>query len=323
MKSLLFVLFMVSAITAHADVYKCVKDGKTSYGESRCDNTENGDSLNSNAGLNKGLAAFESGNYEMAYSLLNPLAQSGVAMAQNTIGRMYLQGQGVPTNPDKALILFRKAAKQGLPNAKNNLGVMYAAGNVVPQDYRQAILWFREAADQGFILAMNNLADMYEHGLGVKPDHTEADNWRKKSQGTGSVTESTPIVIETVGKKEYEKGLEFYYEWDFARAADWFQQAARKGHPEAQLKLATMYQDGQGVKKSEEQAKYWLQKAKSGAHTMDDNRDRVILIDTSSGKYIPPPPALTPVACGCPEGTPFGKCKCSVSAQGCSCVSEQ
>ncbi|MEO8343234.1 MAG: hypothetical protein ABI536_05390 [Gallionella sp.] len=35
------------------------------------------------------------------------------------------------------------------------------------------------------------------------------------------------IVIETVGKKEYEKGLEFYYRWDFAGAAEWFQQAAR------------------------------------------------------------------------------------------------
>ena len=294
MKRLFFILSMVIAITAHAEIYKCVKDGKTSYGENRCNGTGNGNSINTNAGLNEGLAAFESGNYEMAYRLLNPLAESGVAMAQNTVGRMYLQGQGVPKNPDKALILFRKAAKQGLPNAKNNLGVMYAAGNVVPQDYRQAVVWFREAADQGFALAMNNLADMYENGLGVKPDRIEADKWRKKSQGTENATNSTPVVIETVGKKEYEKGLDFYYRWDFAGAAEWFQQAARKGHPEAQLKLATMYQHGQGVKKSEEQARYWFQKAKNGAHTMDDHRDRVILIDTSSGEYTPPPSPPAP-----------------------------
>lgn len=280
---------MVITITAHGEVYKCIKDGKTSYSEIRCDGTGKGNPLNSYAGLKEGLAAFESGDYEMAYSQLNPLAESGVAMAQNTIGRMYLQGQGVPANPDKALILFRKAAKQGLPNAKNNLGVMYAAGNAVPQDYQQAIIWFREAADQGFALAMNNLADMYKKGLGVKPNHMEADKWRKKYQDTINTTSSTPVVIKTVGKDEYEKGLEFYYRWDFVGAAEWFQQAATKGHPEAQLKLATMYQHGQGVKKSEEQAQYWARKAKNGAHTMDDNRDRVILIDTSSGEYPPPP----------------------------------
>lgn len=246
--------------------------------------------------LKEGLDAFENGNYEMAFSLLNPLAESGVAMAQNTIGRMYSEGSGVSINPDKALILFRKAAKQGLPNAKNNLGVMYAAGNAVPQDYQQAIVWFREAADQGFALAMNNLAEMYENGLGIKPDHAEADKWRKKSHDIGNKTNSTPILIETVGKKEYETGLGFYYGWNFVEAAKWFQQAATKGHPEAQLKLSTMYQHGQGVKKSEEQALYWLQKAQNGAHTMDDNRDRVILIDTSSSDYIPPPAMSAPAA---------------------------
>lgn len=289
MRKIFFILPMAIAITTHAEVYKCVKDGKTSYSENRCDGTENRNPINSYAGLKEGLAAFENGNYEMAYRQLNPLAESGVAMAQNTIGRMYLQGQGVPKNPNKALILFRKAAKQGLPNAKNNLGVMYAAGNVVSQDYEQAIVWFREAANQGFSLAMNNLADMYENGLGVKPNHVEAERWRKNSQGTGNTTNSTPVRIQTVGKKEYETGLEFYYGWDFVRAVEWFQQAATKGHPEAQLKLATMYKHGQGVKKSEEQALYWSRKAKSGAHTIDDNRDRVTLIDESSSEYTPPP----------------------------------
>jgi len=33
--------------------------------------------------------------------------------------------------------------------------------------------------------------------------------------------------------------------------------------------------------------------------------------------------APIPMACDCPEGTPFGKCKCSVGSQGCSCVIEQ
>lgn len=291
MRKIFFVLSIAVTFNTHAEVHKCVKDGKISYSENQCDGTGSLTSMNSYPGLKEGMAAFESGNYELAYSQLKPLAESGVAIAQNAVGRMYLQGQGVPENPDKALMLFHKAAKQGLPNAKNNLGVMYAGGKAVPQDYKQAIVWFREAADQGFALAMNNLADIYENGLGVKPNHEEAAKWRKKSQGIGIVTNSTPVVIETVGKKEYEKGLEYYYGWNFVKAAEWFEQAALKGHPEAQLKLASLYKNGQGVKKSEEQALFWSRKAKSGEHTMDDNRDRVIIIDTSSGEYTPPPKA--------------------------------
>ena len=88
-----------------------------------------------------------------------------------------------------------------------------------------------------------------------------------------------------------------------------------------------MYQHGQGVQKNEAQAQYWTQKAKDGKHTLNDNRDRVLLIDVSaeeSKRMSSRSGAVTPMACGCPEGTPFGKCKCSVSSKGvCSCVIEK
>lgn len=294
-QKIFFTFSIIITFNTQAEIYKCVKEGKTTYSEKPCDGVGHGISKKTSyPGLLEGMAAFESGNYVLAYSQLNPLAESGVAIAQNAVGRMYLQGQGVPANPDIAMILFIKAAKQGLPNAKNNLGVMYADGKAVRQDYKQAIVWFKEAADQGFGLAMNNLADMYENGLGVKPNHEEAVKWRKKSQGSEIVTNSTPVVIETAGKKEYDEGLEYYHGWNFVEAAKWFEQAAIKGHPEAQLKLASLFEHGQGVIKSEEQAQYWMQKARNGAHTMNDKRDRVILIDASSGNYTPPTPRIEP-----------------------------
>jgi TPR repeat protein len=285
MRKLYLLCSLVVSFIAHAEVYKCAKDGKVSYSDNPCDDAaiaKNRIAIKLSAGLTEGLSAFENGNYDLAFSKLNPLAESGVAMAQNTVGRMYLQGQGVAQDSNKALILFRKAANQGLANAKNNLGVMYAAGGTIPQDYKQAIAFFQQAADQGFSLAMNNLADMYEKGLGVNPDHVEADKWRKRSQNIRPAKNSTPIGIETVGKKEYEKGLGSYYSWDFAGAAESFRQAAEKGHPEAQLILASMYRQGQGVSKNEAKALYWAQKAKDGGHTMNDNRDRVLLNDISA-----------------------------------------
>lgn len=329
MKKLFFLLLMVMSVSAHAAAYKCVKEGQVSYSDSPCDgaaNIVNRNATKSSSSLEEGLSAFENENYDLAYRKLNPLSEGGVAMAQNTIGKMFMQGQGVPQDFSKALILFRKAASQGLANAQTNLGVMYAAGNGVQQDYKQAIVWFKKAANQGFVIAMSNLADMYENGLGVNPDHVEADMWRTKSQGIEPAKKNDLVEIKTVGNSEYEKGLEFYYRYDFAVAAELFRQAAEKGHPEAQLKLAWMYQHGQGVKKSGAQAQYWTQKAKGGEHTLNDNRDRVLLIDASAeeSERMSRSSAVATKACGCSEGTAFGKCKCSVSSKGaCSCVIEK
>jgi TPR repeat protein len=76
-------------------------------------------------------------------------AEQGVAEAQNDLGAMYHQGQGVPQDYAEAMKWFRKAAEQGQADAQSNLGVMYVAGQGVPQDYVQAYLWFILAAAQG------------------------------------------------------------------------------------------------------------------------------------------------------------------------------
>lgn len=227
--------------------------------------------------LDEGLSAFEKGNYDVAYRTLLPLSDAGIAMAQNTLGRMYLRGRGVPQDDHQALLLFRKAASQGLPNAKNNIGTMYVAGRGVKQDFQQAVAWYLEAAHQGFPLAMDNLADMYAKGFGVMPDQAEASRWRAQARSAGFTGAKDVMHIERVGTTEYQKALEFYYQWKFAEAAPFFQQAAEKGHPEAQLILGALYHDGQGVQKDKQQAQYWTQEAAKQGHHMKDNRDRVVI----------------------------------------------
>lgn len=232
---------------------------------------------NPSSDLEEGLSAFEKGNYDVAHRKLLPLSDAGVALAQNTLGRMCLRGLGVSQDDNQALLLFRKAASQGLPNAKNNIGVMYTAGRGVRQDYKEAVAWFLEAANEGFPLAMDNLAEMYEKGFGVMPNQAEADRWRAKGRSAGFTGKKDVIKSQTVGETEYQKALEFYYQWKFAEAAPFFQQAAEKGHPEAQLILGTLYQSGQGVQKDEQQAQYWTQEATKQGQDMKDNRDRVVI----------------------------------------------
>ena len=56
---------------------------------------------------------------------------------------------------------------RGTPDAQNNLGVMYANGEGVPEDDAEAVRWYRLAADQGDADAQYNLGVMYANGEGV------------------------------------------------------------------------------------------------------------------------------------------------------------
>ena len=73
----------------------------------------------------------------------------GHAAGQNSLGRMYAEGRGVPQDDTEAVRWFRLAADQGLPVAQNELGLMYAEGRGVPQNYADAVRWFASRRPRG------------------------------------------------------------------------------------------------------------------------------------------------------------------------------
>ena len=104
-------------------------------------------------------------------------AEQGAANAQNDLGVMYYNGEGVPQDYVEAVRWYRLAADQGFAVAQLNLGVMYDRGRGVPQDYVEAVRWYRLAVDQGFAAAQYNLGFMYDRGRGVTLDYVEALKW--------------------------------------------------------------------------------------------------------------------------------------------------
>ncbi len=76
----------------------------------------------------KGIEAFQKGDYETGLSFLKPLAQQGDAEAQSDLGLMYYNGIGVSKDFNEALVWFRKAADQDAAEAQSNLGSMYYSG---------------------------------------------------------------------------------------------------------------------------------------------------------------------------------------------------
>ena len=76
----------------------------------------------------KGLTAYNSGDYATALREWTPLAEQGDADAQYNLGVMYANGQGVSQDYKTAVKWYRLAAEQGNPRAQGNLGAHHALG---------------------------------------------------------------------------------------------------------------------------------------------------------------------------------------------------
>ena len=73
----------------------------------------------------KGLDAYDAGDYATALQEWRPLAEQGDADVQTLVGAMYSNGKGVPQDYTEAVKWYRLASEQGYGSAQYNLGIMY------------------------------------------------------------------------------------------------------------------------------------------------------------------------------------------------------
>lgn len=85
----------------------------------------------------------------------------------------------------KELKAVSKAAEAGDAVAQNKLGIIYGQGDGVPKDCAEAAKWFAKAAEQGFPHALYNLGLLYHKGLGVPRDPAKAKRCWEKAQAHG------------------------------------------------------------------------------------------------------------------------------------------
>lgn len=104
-------------------------------------------------------------------------AIQGYSHAQNNLGSLYRDGDGVAQDFKTAIKWYSVAAQNGNAGAQTNLGVMFQSGAGVPQNYQAAFDWYLRAAEQGYGQAQFNLGLMYEQGLGTKKNPTLAHMW--------------------------------------------------------------------------------------------------------------------------------------------------
>ncbi len=91
---------------------------------------------------NDGFVAAESGHYNQAVSIWNPLAEKGHAVAQFNLALLYHRGLGVEPDESKAVYLYHQSAENGYRKAQEFLVVGYREGWFgLPIDAKKAAYW--------------------------------------------------------------------------------------------------------------------------------------------------------------------------------------
>lgn len=97
------------------------------------------------------ITAEQAKNIAKALPTLKDMAGNGNVEAQYTLGKAYLQGQGVPQSYTDARKLFEKASMGGNHGgAQYTLGWMYETGQGVTKSCMQALEWYWLAAAQNY-----------------------------------------------------------------------------------------------------------------------------------------------------------------------------
>ncbi len=135
--------------------------------------------------MRRGMHCDRTHRYAEAAQWYRMAAQQGLAEAQNNLGVMLKDGQGVQKDLVEAAYWFLLAAQQGNVLAQSNLGWLYQSGSGVEQDYAEARRWYLAAACQGHAAAQNNLGTMYRDGQGVEQNLDSARYWLTEAAAQG------------------------------------------------------------------------------------------------------------------------------------------
>ena len=222
------------------------------------------------ADLQRGIEAYQRGDYGTALEHLMPLADGGHATAQFYMGLMYSNGQGVTENKATAASWYWLAAHQQVPEAKLNLGLLYLRGDGVPKDSSQAVRWLTAAAEDELADAQFQLGLMHFEGIGVAKNEATAAQWFKKA-----ANQDHAVAQRYLGFQHYQgTGVPV----DYVAAADWFLKSANHGDDVAQMFLGVMYILGHGVEQDPVQAYVWVDRAASVGNVNAKNlRDKLAL----------------------------------------------
>ena len=134
-------------------------------------------------------------------------AEQGNVIAQNTLGFLYLNGQGVVSDYKEAVKWFKKAAEQAYPAAEFNLAIMYKLGQGVDLDLVESLKWLQSAAAKDYADAQYSLGNMYYQGDDLEVNYVKAYMWwiLAESNGAKDISHNKQAAADKMTEKEIEQ----------------------------------------------------------------------------------------------------------------------
>jgi len=129
-----------------------------------------------------GRQAYDRSDYIAAFAEWRPLAETGHADAQASLGYLYLRGLGVAQNDAMAARWYAQAAARGQVDALHFLGTLYLKGAGVRRDYSRAHVLCELAMTRGAPRALRcrdeAISNLNEETLGE--NYRQIADWSEK-----------------------------------------------------------------------------------------------------------------------------------------------
>ena len=125
-------------------------------------------------------------NINKAQELFQKASELGNADSTYFLAKIYLSDKTIYFNEKKAYNTFVDAANQNNAKAQLMIGKFFLMGGIVPKDYEKALHYFKLASKQKEYDANCYIAYMYASGTGVFPNFGRANTFAKDEYEKGN-----------------------------------------------------------------------------------------------------------------------------------------
>lgn len=199
-------------------------------------------------------------NTREAARWLEKAAEAGDLEAMLQLAGLLSRTSDQPDDRVAAVRWWRKAAEAGAPHAMTELGAHFDEGRGTPIDRAQARHWWKRAAEAGETRAMVELARLLQEGQGGPKDEREARRlWQVASQAGDAA------ALFNLGRLHSD-------ERDLETARSLWEQAATSGSSAAMLALGDLHAEGKGVPADPAKAAEWWDRAAKAGNEEAESR---------------------------------------------------